>query len=192
MKGAMILKKMFKYDYSNKKRNFCIAYLTFGVVIFIFLNLMSFGFKSLIILPFVILMIFSIIHYSKKGIFVNSDNNTIIIRDQNGKHSFSVDKIKKVSIVEIDKINKGIKNLIFLFVLGAKEEIETWDYVYNNGRVFNIVFKVKDENGGYFVYKSYFGWMYKERSLEKVDKIVKKLENFIEEINNNCNKKINQ
>ena len=137
-------------------------------------------------------MIFSIIHYSKKGIFVNSDNNTIIIRDQNGKHSFSVDKIQKVSIVEIDKINKGIKNLIFLFVLGAKEEIETWDYVYNNGRVFNIVFKVKDENGGYFVYKSYFGWMYKERSLEKVDKIVKKLENFIEEINNNCNKKINQ
>ena len=57
-----------------------------------------------------------------------------------------------------------------------------WKYVYNNGRTFNIIFKIKDKSG-YIIHKSYFGWMYKEKSIVRVNKVVNKLENFISEIN---------
>ena len=86
-------------------------------------------------------------------------------------------------MVEINKANKGFKKKISLFLLGAKEEIETWDYVYNYGKVYHIVFEVEDDYGGYFVYKSYFGWMYKERSKERVKMTEKRLHDFIDGIN---------
>ncbi len=53
------------------------------------------------------------------------------------------------------------------------------DYVYNNGRVFKIIFYLKDNS----VRESYFGWMYKEKSIEKVNKVLNKLETFINKIN---------
>jgi hypothetical protein len=53
------------------------------------------------------------------------------------------------------------------------------DYVYNNGRVFKIIFYLEDNS----TRESYFGWMYKERSITKVNKVVNKLESFIRKIN---------
>ena len=53
------------------------------------------------------------------------------------------------------------------------------DYVYNNGRVFKIIFYLGDNS----TRESYFGWMYKEKSITRVNKVVNKLENFISEIN---------
>ena len=53
------------------------------------------------------------------------------------------------------------------------------NYVYNNGRVFKIIFYLEDNS----TRESYFGWMYKERSITKVNKVVSKLESFIREIN---------
>lgn len=53
------------------------------------------------------------------------------------------------------------------------------DYVYNNGKVFTIIFRKKD--GGYI--ETYFGWMYKEKKLARVNKVTKNLEELINEIN---------
>lgn len=53
------------------------------------------------------------------------------------------------------------------------------DYVYNNGKVFNIIFHKK--NGGRV--ETYFGWMYKEKKLARVNKVTKNLEELINDIN---------
>ena len=53
------------------------------------------------------------------------------------------------------------------------------DYVYNNGKVFTIIFRKKD--GGYI--ETYFGWMYKEKKLARVNKVTKNLEELINDIN---------
>lgn len=53
------------------------------------------------------------------------------------------------------------------------------DYVYNKGRVFKIIFYLKEN----ITKESYFGWMYKEKNVAKVNKVVNELENFVCQIN---------
>lgn len=55
------------------------------------------------------------------------------------------------------------------------------DYVYNNGRVFKIIFHLNDGT----TRESYFGWMYKERNELKVNQVINKLENFVNDLNQN-------
>lgn len=64
------------------------------------------------------------------------------------------------------------------------------DYVYNNGKVFNIKIKIKSKSGGYSVYKSYFGWMYKEKNKNKVIAVENQLYEFIDNINFQIKEKI--
>lgn len=52
------------------------------------------------------------------------------------------------------------------------------DYIYNNGKVYNIIFHLKDGT----TKETYFGWMYKERNELKVNRVIKKLENFVNNI----------
>ena len=56
------------------------------------------------------------------------------------------------------------------------------DYTYNNGKVFKIIFYLK--NG--ISRESYFGWMYKEKSKDKVSKIQSELTVFVKHINKVC------
>lgn len=53
------------------------------------------------------------------------------------------------------------------------------DYVYNNGKVYKIEIVMK--NG--FIYERYFGWMYKEKSLKRRQRVENKLKYTIESIN---------
>ncbi len=53
------------------------------------------------------------------------------------------------------------------------------DYVYNNGKAFEIIFYLKDGTSR----ESYFGWMYREKSKETVSKIHSQLIDFIDSIN---------
>ena len=180
-RGAILMK--FKYDYLNKKRNLCIAFLCFSILVSVYIGAVLLNASAVFIIPVIVLFALAAIHYSKKGILVDLQKRIIVVRDDTGRNVFSFDKIRRVSMVEINKTNKGFKKKISLFLLGAKEEIEMWDYVYNYGKVYHIVFEVEDDYGGYFVYKSYFGWMYKERSKERVKMTEKRLHDFIDGIN---------
>ena len=173
----------FKYDYLNKKRNLCIVFLCFSILVSVYIGAVLLNASAVFIIPVIVLLALAAIHYSKKGILVDLQKRIIVVRDDTGRNVFSFDKIRRVSMVEINKTNKGFKKKISLFLLGAKEEIEMWDYVYNYGKVYHIVFEVEDDYGGYFVYKSYFGWMYKERSKERVKMTEKRLHDFIDGIN---------
>lgn len=177
----MILKKVFKYDYSNKIRNLCLTFLSLSILVFIYLIITLLDVRALCIIPFIILFALAANYYSKKGIVIDYDKKQVIVRDAGGKNVFAIDKINRVSIVEINKVNKGNKS----FVIGPKEEIETWNYVYNHGKVYHIIFQIKADDG-YYIYKSYFGWMYKEKNEEKVKKIQAELTAFVNHINEIC------
>ena len=179
-----ILKKVFKYDHSNKKRNLCLTFLCFSILVFIYLSVILLDIRSLCNIPSIILFALSAMHYSKKGIIIDYDKKQVIVRDGGGKNVFPIDKIKRVSISEINKVNKGEKNSLCLFAMG-KEEIDMWRYVYNNGKVYYIVFQI-EEDDGYSIYKSYFGWMYREKNEEKVKKKQAELTAFVDHINKLC------
>ena len=61
------------------------------------------------------------------------------------------------------------------------------DYVYNHGKVYNICFHMSDGT----IIKSYFGWLYREKK-KTVNKVEKKLLDFIERINNLCKENRNK
>ena len=176
------MKKIFKYDYLNKKRNFCIILMSFSIVLFLYFCFKNFNFSLLCFLPIIVLFFLATISYSKKGITIDYKKRDVVVSDNMGKHVFPIEKIEKVSLKEIKKENKGTKKLFFLFFIGAKEEIDMWEYVYNKGRTFYVIFKIKDQSG-YIIHKSYFGWMYKEKNQLVIDEVLNKLNNIINEIN---------
>ena len=60
------------------------------------------------------------------------------------------------------------------------------DYIYNNGKVFNVIINIRSKNGGYSVYKSYFGWLYREKNIKKVEKVENQLIEFVKQLNDLC------
>ena len=179
--------RMFKYDYANRKRNLCLAFLIFGIIVtlyFVFTET-----KVLVAtIPFVAMFALASIDYSQKGICVDSEKRTVVIRDDRGKTSFPFDKIRHVSLIEINKINKGNTNLLSLITMGY-EDSEMHDYVYNNGKTYYIIFQVNDDIPSlYYTHKSYFGWMYKEKSKKRVEAKVKELYSFVYLINSEIKK----
>ena len=178
---------MFKYDYANRKRNICLAFLIFGIIVMLYFVFNET--KGLVAaIPFVAMFALASIVYSQKGICVDSEKRTVVIRDDRGKTSFPIDKIRHVSLIEINKINKGNTNLLSLTTMG-KEEIEMHDYVYNNGKTYYIIFQVTDDIPSlYYTHKSYFGWMYKEKNKKRVEAKVKELYSFVDLINSDIKK----
>lgn len=179
------MKNKFSYDYSN----LCIriGFLLFipTLILSIFLVFTKLYEIALCMLIPAILFLSYIVYYARKGIKINYQKMKIVIIDDYGKRTLHLQNVKSVHLKEIKKENRSSSKFFLIPSALGKQEMVEHEYIYNNGRVFNIIFHLKDGSSR----QSYFGWMYKERSLKKVDKIVKKLENFIEEINNNCNKK---
>ena len=112
-----------------------------------------------------------------QGITVGKKN--ILVIDYFWFTKINIKDLKYVEIREIKKEKKG--NLYGFFHEFYHPTTYMWkcDYVYNNGRVFKVVFHLKDGT----IRETYFGWMYKEKSIMKVNKIVNKLENFVYNIN---------
>ena len=146
---------------------------------------------ALVMLLYIAMFAICAMAMSKKGIVIDFQKRMVIIRDDRGKHRYPFDKIKGVSLVKINKTNKGKKSWLYLFFLGAKEEIEMWEYVYHHGEVYRVIFYINSDDGGYYTYKSYFGWMYKEKSKLKVAAVSKELETFVHDLNALAKKQFN-
>ena len=181
----MILERRFKYDYANRKRNFCLFFMSPAIVLALYFLAIAIvhhfekGYiVALVMLLYIAIFAICAMAMSKKGIVIDFQKRKVVIRDDRGKRQYSFDKIKGVSLVKVKKINKGKP-----FFLDAKEESEMWKYVYYYGEVYRIIFHIDSGDGGYYTYKSYFGWMYKEKSKLKVAAVSKELEAFVHVLN---------
>jgi hypothetical protein len=171
------MKKKFRYDYNYKVLFFSLLAST------LFLILFAASYKKGIIafcfcgIGFLICLLNTFILIYNQGITVGKKK--ILIVDYFWFTKINLSNLKRVELKEIKKDKKsnwyGFWNEFYHpYTYMCKS-----DYVYNNGRVFKIIFYLKDNS----TRESYFGWMYKERSIAKVNKVVKKLEDFIREIN---------
>lgn len=87
--------------------------------------------------------------------------------------------IRQIQLVEIPKKRKQR-----FFSTFTRAEVATgvyWepDYVYRNGKVFNIIITMKDETE----HKIFYGMLYKARSEKRVKKQEDKITNAIKEFN---------
>ena len=177
------MKKRFKYDYNNKMFIVCFLCSLLFLSIFIWsfnkniVGCILTGFCTIALLFNTFVMIFN------QGITVGKKN--ILIIDYFWFTKINIKNLKWAEIKEIKKEKKGnLYGFIHEFYHPTTYMLKCY-YVYNNGRVFKIIFHLKDGS----IRETYFGWMYKEKSITRVNKVVNKLENFIEEINLSIQKK---
>ena len=117
-----------------------------------------------------------------EGIHFNFKKEKIIIIKGMMIKSINMKDVKYFSLEEINKTKKG--NL-------TQKLVDTYDqvnmpskYVYNIGKVFNIVFYMKNIGN----IKVYYGWLYRTRSIERINNQIEKFnkikENFMKYKNN--------
>jgi hypothetical protein len=171
------MKTKFRYDYNCKMLiiNILVSLL------FLLITVASYG-KGLIVfcifgLVFIICLLNTIVLILNQGITVGK--KSVLIIDYFWFTRIDLVDLKRVELKEIKKDKKsnwyGLLNEFY----HPSTYMYNSDYVYNNGRVFKIIFYLGDNS----TRESYFGWMYKEKSITRVNKVVNKLENFISEIN---------
>lgn len=171
------MKTKFRYDYNCKMLIFNILVSLLFFVLFVasyYKGLIAFFIFGLV---FLICLLNTIVLIYNQGITVRKKN--ILIIDY-----FWITKIDLADLnwVELKEIKKDKKNNLYgLFneFYHPSTYIYNSDYVYNNGRVFKIIFHLKNNT----TKESYFGWMYKEKNILRVNKIVEKLEKFVCNIN---------
>ena len=112
----------------------------------------------------------------------NLEKEKIIIIKGMMIKSINMKDVKYFSLEEINKTKKG--NLIQRFVDTYDQVNMPSKYVYNNGKVFNIVFYMKNIGN----IKVYYGWLYKTRSIERINSQLEKFKeikkNFMKYKNN--------
>lgn len=171
------MKTKFKYDYNWKMFILCFLYSLLFLSIFIWsinkniVGCIVVGFCTIALLFTTFVLIFN------QGITVGKKN--ILIIDYFWFTKIDLADLKRVEFIEIKKEKKSNWYGLFNEFYHPSTYMYNSDYVYNNGRVFKIIFYLGDNS----TRESYFGWMYKEKSIAKVNKVVNKLENFISEIN---------
>lgn len=172
-----IMKTKFRYDYNYKM----LIIYSFISTIFLILFVNSYE-KSLIVfcilgIAFLICLFYSFIIINNQGIILGK--KYILIIDYFWFTKINLIDLKRVELIEIKKEKKsnwyGLLNEFY----HRSTYMYNSNYVYNNGRVFKIIFYLKDNSKR----ESYFGWMYKERNIVRVNKIINKLDNFICKIN---------
>jgi hypothetical protein len=170
------MKTKFKYDYNWKMFIVCLSYSLLFLSIFIWsINKNIVG--CIVVGGCTIALLFTtFIFILNQGITVGKKN--ILIIDYFWFTKINLSNLKRVELKEIKKDKKsnwyGLLNEFY----HPSTYMYNSDYVYNNGRVFKIIFYLEDNS----TRESYFGWMYKERSITKVNKVVNKLESFIRKI----------
>lgn len=170
----------FKYDYNNKlffiNILLSLAFLILSIIVFEKLV----GFVLFLMLS--ILLLFNSFIIRAQGITINNKKNIIIV-DQFFIRKLCVDNIKYVSLNHLPKKTKSKTYGFLVEFFYPYTYMSHCDYVYNQGKVYNICFHMKDGT----ILTSYFGWLYREKA-ETVKKVEKKLLNFIEEVNTICKK----
>lgn len=175
------MRNKFKYDYNNKL--FFINLLL--SVAFLILSILLF--KKII--AFILCLIITILStfnsffvIRNQGIKIVNEKN-IFIFDQFLFRKLCIDNIKYVSVRQIPKETKSKIYGFFNEFFYPSTYISKCNYVYNQGKVYDICFYM---NNGTVV-KSYFGWLYREKK-KTINKVEKKLLDFIERINILCKK----
>ena len=116
---------------------------------------------------------------AKQGICIDYEKQQILIIDNLLYRKLNV---KNISYVTFYEISKPKKNNFFGFLVDffhPSTYMSGCDYVYNNGKVYNIVFHHYDGT----ITETYFGWLYREKNKIVVTKVNDELKSFIEEIN---------
>ncbi len=171
----------FKYDYNNKL--FLINLLLF--LIFLILSIIAIE----KIIGFIIFLIMAILAFCN-SLFIRTqgikitNKNYIVIVDQLLIRKLCVEDIKYVSLKQIPKKTRSKLYGFFNEFFYPSTYMSNCNYVYNQGRVYNISFHMRDGT----IVESYFGWLYREKE-KIVSKIEKKLLDFIEKTNIICQEK---
>ena len=174
------MKDFFKFD---DKRIVSIMFLFLNICL-LFLSIYAIEvfevFFALIILLVgtIICMLFTF----NEGIHLNYKKQKIIIVKGVMIKFINMKDVKYFSLEEISKTKKG--NFTQKFVDTYDQVNIPSKYVYNNGKVFNIVFYMKNIGN----IKVYYGWLYRTRSIERINNQIEKFkkikENFMKYKNN--------
>ena len=176
------MRKIFKYDYNYKM--FILIHLV--TVVFLILFILTLGSNIIGSLVFALSLLINEINYfvNLKNQGVRLDKDIIKIHDNFG---IAIINISDLNYAEVNELKKekasNLHGLLCEFYHPATYMYQC-DYVYNNGRVFNIVFRLKNGN----IRKTYFGWMYKEKNKKRVEAKVKELYSFVDLINSDIKK----
>lgn len=171
--------KKFKYDYNNK-----LFFINLSLsLVFLLLSIIAFekiiGFILFLIIT-ILLLFNSFFIIRAQGIKI-TNKKTIIIVDQLLVRKLCIDNVRYVSLKQIPKKTKSKLYGFFNEFFYPNTYMSHCDYVYNQGKVYNICFHLSDGT----TVESYFGWLYREKE-KKVNKVEKKLLEFIEKINMLC------
>lgn len=169
----------FKYDYNNK---LFFINLTLSIV-FLILSIVSFEREVAFILCLIItiLLLFnSFFLIRSQGIKITNRQNIVIV-DEFLIRKLHLCDIKFASLKQVPKENKNKLYGFFHEFFHPSTYLSHCDYVYNQGKVYKIRFHMTDGT----IVESYFGWLYREKG-KKVEKVEKKLIEFIEKINCLC------
>ena len=119
-----------------------------------------------------------------EGIHFNYKKEKIIIVKGMMIKFINMKDVKYFSLEEINKTKKG--NLTQKFVDTYDQVNIPSKYVYNNGKVFNIVFYMKNIGN----IKVYYGWLYKTRSIERINSQLEKFKDIKEKFMKYKNNKL--
>ena len=119
-----------------------------------------------------------------EGIHFNYKKGKITIVQGMMIKSINMEDVRYFSLEEIKKPKKG--NLIQIFVDTFDRVDLPSKYVYNNGRVFNIVFYMKNIGN----IKVYYGWLYRTRSIERINSQLEKFKEIKEKFMKYKNNKL--
>ncbi len=171
--------KKFKYDYNNRLFliNFFLSLIFFILAIVAFDILIGF---ILFLIMAIILLVNTFVLIRNQGIKIK-DKKKIVIVDQLLVRRLYIDDINFVSLKQLPKKTKSKIYGFFHEFFYPNTYMSHCDYVYNQGKVYNICFHLKDGT----IIDSYFGWLYREKE-KTVNKVEKKLLEFIEKINMLC------
>ena len=169
----------FKYDYNNK-----LFFINLSLsLVFLILSIIAFekliGFILFLIMA-ILLLFNSFFIIRAQGIKIKNKKNIIIV-DQLLVRKLCVDNVSYVSLKQIPKKTKSKIYGFFNEFFYPYTYMSHCDYVYNQGKVYNICFHLSDGT----TVESYFGWLYREKE-KTVNKVEKKLLKFIEKINMLC------
>ena len=175
--------KRFRYDYNFKIFTLSLFYTLSSLTIFIW------SFNENIIVSIIvgictfILLFNSFIWIFNQGIIITK--KYILILDYFWLTKIKITDLKYAKYEYIKKEKQSYWYGLVHEFYHPSTYMYKCDYVYNNGKVYNIVFYLKDGSKR----ETYFGWMYKEKNKEKVERVEQKLCKFIENINMQINNK---
>lgn len=173
------MKRFFRYDYDYKV--FVIENIVSLLLLAIFIATYHYDWDKLgvwlIGVGFLINIIVTFALIKNQGIRIK--RNKVIIIDNFGRTKFQLSDIRFVEFREIKKEKRSNLYGFFHEFYHPDTYMFHCDYVYNHGRVFEIVFYLKDGSRR----ETYFGWLYREKNEKTVARVCKSLESFISEIN---------